>query len=320
MRFVCGLPRRLSSSNHEDLILRYEDPDAMGLAGIDFIEGHWTGPGIDKSYVPRLGAFVLAGDEDLLQRIKSGMVIVFREVRQLVREKKIRVGVAADCNLVFKPIRDRDPDLNERTLHLGLMCATENGSPIGGGHSQDHISMTQVYVNDGIVKLRDPEQWVEEKIGQCKSRFENSKRDYSIPRLTVGYPVQDADGMGMVSSVEGTDSAPDFSLESLNLHPRILEVSKELFADGHHWPAVFEASKALMNYIQERSGRMDLDGANLARTVFSKNNPILAFNDLDTQTDQDEQEGMMHLFTGAVLWDSKSRRTQGSGRATAESI
>jgi len=37
------------------------------------------------------------------------------------------------------------------------------------------------------------------------------------------------------------------------------------------------------------------------RTVFSKNAPILAFNELSDQTDQDEQEGMMHLFEGAVL-------------------
>ena len=37
------------------------------------------------------------------------------------------------------------------------------------------------------------------------------------------------------------------------------------------------------------------------RTVFSRNNPILAFNDLNDQTDQDEQEGLMHLFEGAVL-------------------
>ena len=29
--------------------------------------------------------------------------------------------------------------------------------------------------------------------------------------------------------------------------------------------------------------------------------PILAFNDLSDQTDLDEQEGMMHLFEGAVL-------------------
>ena len=56
-----------------------------------------------------------------------------------------------------------------------------------------------------------------------------------------------------------------------------------------------------MNFVKEKSRRHDLDGAPLMRTVFSRNNPILAFNDLSDQTDQDEQEGMMHLFEGAVL-------------------
>ncbi len=71
--------------------------------------------------------------------------------------------------------------------------------------------------------------------------------------------------------------------------------------DGHHWDAVFAASKALVNYVKERSGRHDIDGTPLVRTVFSKNSPVLAFNELADQTDQDEQEGMMHLFEGAVM-------------------
>jgi uncharacterized protein (TIGR02391 family) len=37
------------------------------------------------------------------------------------------------------------------------------------------------------------------------------------------------------------------------------------------------------------------------RKVFSKNNPMLAVNDLADRTDQDEQEGIMHLFEGAVM-------------------
>jgi uncharacterized protein (TIGR02391 family) len=86
----------------------------------------------------------------------------------------------------------------------------------------------------------------------------------------------------------------------LNLHPRILEASQDLFVDGHPWEAVFAAAKTLVNYVKDRSGRHELDGAPLMRTVFSANNPILAFNDLRDQTDRDEQEGMMHLFEGAV--------------------
>jgi len=90
-------------------------------------------------------------------------------------------------------------------------------------------------------------------------------------------------------------------LAYLNLHSRIADVASDLFQDGYHWEAVFAASKALVNYVKERSGRHDLDGTSLMRTVFSRNSPILAFNDLADQTDFDEQEGMMHIFEGVVL-------------------
>jgi uncharacterized protein (TIGR02391 family) len=99
----------------------------------------------------------------------------------------------------------------------------------------------------------------------------------------------------------GATPAPSSYFDRLNLHPRIGDVARDLFMDGHHWEAVFAASKALVNFVKERSGRHDLDGTNLMRTVFSRNNPVLAFNDLADQTQQDEQEGMMHLFEGAVF-------------------
>lgn len=94
---------------------------------------------------------------------------------------------------------------------------------------------------------------------------------------------------------------PDALLGDLALHPRIRSVAEDLFLNGHPWEAVFSASKALINYVKEKSGRHDLDGAALVRAVFSRNKPVLAFNSLSDQTDHDEQEGMMHLFEGAVL-------------------
>lgn len=99
----------------------------------------------------------------------------------------------------------------------------------------------------------------------------------------------------------GASPSPSAYFDHLNLHPRIQEVARDLFQDGYQWEAVFAAAKTLVNYIKERSGRDDLDGASLVRTVFSRNDPILAFNDLANSVDQDEQEGMMHLFEGAVI-------------------
>ncbi len=101
--------------------------------------------------------------------------------------------------------------------------------------------------------------------------------------------------------VVGGSPAPSRYIDQLNLHPRILGVARDLFVDGYPWEAVFAAAKALVNYVKERSGRHDLDGAPLMRAVFSRNDPVLAFNALASQTDSDGQEGMMHLFEGAVL-------------------
>jgi len=99
----------------------------------------------------------------------------------------------------------------------------------------------------------------------------------------------------------GDKPAPSTYFDRLNLHPRLREVARDRFLDGYPWDAVFAAAKALVNYVKDRSGRHDLDGAPLMTTVFSKNAPILAFNELKDKTDEDEQLGMMRLFEGAVL-------------------
>jgi uncharacterized protein (TIGR02391 family) len=99
----------------------------------------------------------------------------------------------------------------------------------------------------------------------------------------------------------GNTPAPSSYFDRLNLHPRVRDVARERLLDGYPWDAVFAAAKALVNYVKERSNRHDLDGAPLMTTVFSVKDPILAFNDLKDKTDEDEQQGMMHLFVGAVL-------------------
>ncbi len=57
---------------------------------------------------------------------------------------------------------------------------------------------------------------------------------------------------------------------------------------------------ALVNMVKEKSRRHDLDGAVLMTTVFSKNNPILAFNDRKEKTDEDEQEAAYRTVAEAL--------------------
>lgn len=87
----------------------------------------------------------------------------------------------------------------------------------------------------------------------------------------------------------------------LNIHPVIEQASGELFRNGHYANAVEDACKALDGLVKTKSGRTDLSGTKLMQAVFSSNNPVLRFNDLKTKTDLDEQQGMMFLYSGAML-------------------
>jgi uncharacterized protein (TIGR02391 family) len=91
-------------------------------------------------------------------------------------------------------------------------------------------------------------------------------------------------------------------IAALQLHPLIAEASAKLYIGGHYRSAVLDASLALAQYVREKSGCDDKDGVDLMRHVFSKNNPILAFNDLSTDSHRSAQEGVMHSFVGAVQW------------------
>jgi hypothetical protein len=64
----------------------------------------------------------------------------------------------------------------------------------------------------------------------------------------------------------GDNPTPSTYFDELNLHPRIADVARDLFLDGHHFEAVFAGAKALVNFVKERSGRDDIDGAPLMRT------------------------------------------------------
>ena len=86
-----------------------------------------------------------------------------------------------------------------------------------------------------------------------------------------------------------------------NLHPLVEKVSERLFLDGHYSQAIFEAYKAVISLVKEKSGRDDLDGQKLMATVFSYENPILRLNSLRTKSEQNEQMGFMFLFMGATV-------------------
>jgi len=106
---------------------------------------------------------------------------------------------------------------------------------------------------------------------------------------------------GAISKLETLVSATVPTIEGKStLHPKVREVSEGLFKDGHYSEGIFEAFKALEEYVRIKSGTTDKYGTNLMSYVFNKDNPVLRIKQSHTLTEKDEQEGIMHLFMGAI--------------------
>jgi uncharacterized protein (TIGR02391 family) len=94
--------------------------------------------------------------------------------------------------------------------------------------------------------------------------------------------------------------APPEGFLGVDLHPRIAQAC-EGFLQGRYVEAVTGAAAALESLVRQRSGCRSEGGPALMARVFSPRDPLLAFNDLSDETDQEEQRGWMLLFEGASL-------------------
>lgn len=82
------------------------------------------------------------------------------------------------------------------------------------------------------------------------------------------------------------------------MHAEVLRFCRAELLQDNYFHAVFEAAKGLSQRIREMSG-VELDGASLIDRVFSMERPILAFNTLQTETEQSEHKGFAMLLKGA---------------------
>ena len=87
------------------------------------------------------------------------------------------------------------------------------------------------------------------------------------------------------------------------IHSEIVKASQKLFNDKHYAEAVFSAFKEVNNRIKDiykNKTEIELDGKNLMLKAFNLSNPIVKFNDCQTETERNIQEGYMHLCAGSI--------------------
>jgi uncharacterized protein (TIGR02391 family) len=104
---------------------------------------------------------------------------------------------------------------------------------------------------------------------------------------------------------------PDARSATHFFHAEVERVSGPLLRDRHYRNAALDAYIRVIEEVKSRSGRADLDGDDLMNQAFGcdKKTPALKFNELTTDSDRNEQNGMMFLFKGLVrLRNSKAHR------------
>jgi len=88
------------------------------------------------------------------------------------------------------------------------------------------------------------------------------------------------------------------AFDSRNYHEEIRKHGRELFAEGRYFHAVFECCKAFDKYVADKA-KLDKHGSDLMSAALSMKGS-LKLNKQVTETDRNEQEGIMHLCMGVM--------------------
>lgn len=93
---------------------------------------------------------------------------------------------------------------------------------------------------------------------------------------------------------------PSLLFEYFPFHERVRQIARDYFMNGKYNAAVFEAVKALNEMIQQRSGIMNKNEAELVQTTMKNiNEPRIIFNDfLNEDSGKNEQTGLALICEG----------------------
>ena len=127
--------------------------------------------------------------------------------------------------------------------------------------------------------------------------------------MFVGYgtinPVVFGQVIEILKSLQQTDNTNGMGVWDL-IHPKIVEVSQNLFEDGHYANAAEDAFIEINDRIKKLFMKLNPtatkvpDGQAVMNTVFSDNGPLLEFCDRSTETGNNIQKGYMQMLAGAI--------------------
>lgn len=158
---------------------------------------------------------------------------------------------------------------------------------------------------DGRPLIRLITQVLEPVRFDSTKEFEAARTAVNRRLLLYGFQVREDGRVGVARKAETLADAEQRAdalgaeLRRRNVHERVLAFCRPELLAENYFHAVLEASKSVADRIREMTG-LTTDGAPLVDEVTSlkSGQPILAFNDLETESERSEQTGLAMLIKG----------------------
>lgn len=216
------------------------------------------------------------------------------------------------CLILRKPrAQETSPSVQGAPEQRIEACIREFRTLLSEGVPYHHVRVDRAYrdIKDAVVSVFGADS---REVSDFEQALVANPRPGREPSPSVLYPQSDHERSLKATlealvyllqrlSPETAAAYAAFDLLAFDLDETIASACVNHFLNGEFRSAVLDACTALRDLVRQRSERDDLDGFDLASTVFSPKKPILAFNACASDTETSEQQGMMHLFQGAFL-------------------
>ena len=149
-----------------------------------------------------------------------------------------------------------------------------------------------------LEKLLTPARYINDQV-----KFDNIRLDINKLLSIDGYEIN-ASGTVIRTTKSQTiyeanarSSSLINKLQNINIHPKVLQYCTEELLVENYFHSVFEAAKSLSDTVREMTGLTE-DGSKLYDEVFSISKPKLKFNDLMTESEKNQQNGLKEMLHG----------------------
>jgi uncharacterized protein (TIGR02391 family) len=186
-------------------------------------------------------------------------------------------------------ILDPEPTITKRKRLFSALCYRQRQDGCGN------------HVGQFIHRAMDPVRYTSNR-----ESFDSRRHELNQILIFSGYSLGDDGKLRHTQAAQTLDEAEGradklrVELRRRGVHADVLKFCRAELVRSNYFHAVLEATKSVAEKIRQRAG-LTTDGAQLVDDAFAlgkTGTPVLAFNSLRTETERNEQNGMINLMKG----------------------